>query len=125
LASSASLVLDAVKLVGGLTLTGTGNITTATGVNAVTVPRPGIVTTNALTITNAASFYVANSPNPGTGVTITNPYAMWVDAGVSRFDGDGTNVFELPADATVAGAQTGRIPIKVGGATVYLHYFNG
>jgi len=125
LASSASLVLDAVKLVGGLTLTGTGNITTATGVNAVTVPRPAIVTTNALTITSAASFYIANEPNPGVGVTITNPYALWVDAGIARFDGNGTHVFELPADATVAGAQTGRIPVKVGGATVYLHYFNG
>lgn len=127
LASSAGLVLDAVKLSSGATVTGTTTIATATGFNFVAVPRPSIVKgdAGAVIVTNSASVYIENAPLPGASITITNPYALWVDAGVSRFDGDGTNVFELPADATVAGAQTGRIPIKVGGATVYLHYFNG
>lgn len=40
------------------------------------------------TITDAATLYVENAPAVGTNTTITNAYALWVDAGVSRFDGD-------------------------------------
>lgn len=36
--------------------------------------------------TNAASLYIQNSPL-ASGVTITNPYSIWVDDGVTRFDG--------------------------------------
>ncbi len=54
-------------------------------------------------------------------------YAIWVDAGLSRFDGDGTHVFELPANATDptggGGAAAGRIPVTVGGATKYIAYY--
>lgn len=45
-------------------------------------------TTNTRTLTNAASLYIAGAPVASTNVTVTNgPYALWVDAGVTRLDG--------------------------------------
>lgn len=74
------------------------------------------------TITNAAGLRIADAPTTG-----TNTYALWIDAGRSRFDGDGTDVFELPADATDptggGGAAAGRIPVKIGGVTKYIPYY--
>jgi len=74
------------------------------------------------TITAAASLYIANQP---TLTSITgSSYAVWVDAGLSRFDGDGTYVFELPADFTGnTGAAIGRVPIKFDGGIAYLRVF--
>ncbi|MDO8474221.1 MAG: hypothetical protein Q7S62_01640, partial [bacterium] len=44
--------------------------------------------TATLTMTNAASMYIAGIPVASTNVAFTNPaYALWVDAGTSRFDG--------------------------------------
>jgi hypothetical protein len=67
------------------------------------------------------------STSHGLYIVDADDYSIWVDAGLSRFDGDGTNVFELPADATDptsgGGAATGRIPVKIGGSTVYLAYY--
>jgi hypothetical protein len=40
------------------------------------------------TITTAATVYIAGAPIAGTGITITNPYALWVDQGNVQFDGD-------------------------------------
>jgi hypothetical protein len=74
-------------------------------------------------ITTATTVYIRDAPTEGD----TNNLALFVDAGLSRFDGDGTDVFELPADATDptsgGGAATGRIPVKIGGSTVYLAYY--
>jgi hypothetical protein len=79
-----------------------------------------------LTVTNAATLYISNAPVAGTGSAIINQYAVFVDAGLSRFDGDGTNVFELPNDATVdvTAVQIGRVPVKINGVNVYLHTFD-
>ena len=52
-------------------------------------------------------------------------YSIHSDAGLNRFDGDGTHVFELPADtATSTAANTGRIPVTIGGVTKYLRYYD-
>lgn len=40
------------------------------------------------TYTDAATLYIGNVPGAGTNVTITNPWALWVDAGNVRFDAD-------------------------------------
>jgi hypothetical protein len=49
--------------------------------------QPTLAATNAsVTTTDAATVYIANAPAAGTNMTITNPYALWVDAGLSRFD---------------------------------------
>ncbi len=42
----------------------------------------------ASTITNAATFAITGAPAAGTNATITNSYALWVQAGVSQFDGN-------------------------------------
>ena len=38
------------------------------------------------TVTNAATVYIDAAPS-GSNITITNPYALWVDDGAVRFDG--------------------------------------
>ncbi len=107
------------------TLTGSTNITTGTGFNAIDILTPAYSSASGLTITNAATVCIAGAPSAGGGVTITNAYAIWIDSGLARFDGNGTRVFELPADATAnATATQGRVPILVGGATKYLRYYN-
>lgn len=81
----------------------------------------------ALTITAASTLYIDNAPQAGANMTLSNAYSLFVDAGLARFDGNGTDVFELPADATDptggGGAATGRVPVRIGGATVYLPYY--
>lgn len=91
---------------------GATNITTATGFNYLSVDQPALIATaGPFTITNAATVYIANAPTGAGGpfiTTITNPYALWVDSGNSRFDGvilasDGS--FTAPSIA--ATSQTG------------------
>jgi hypothetical protein len=48
-------------------------------------------TTTSATFTKAATLAVSAAPIAGASVTITNPYALWVEAGVAQFDGDLTN----------------------------------
>ncbi|TAK04252.1 hypothetical protein EPO34_03865 [Patescibacteria group bacterium] len=56
------------------------------------------------TVTDAATFYVSDAPS-GSDITFTNgPYALWVDAGTARFDGDAivggsTSITETLANA--------------------------
>lgn len=69
------------------TYTDTG--TAGTRVTAVTigVARPTFASTNAVTITDAATVYIANDVIAGTNVTLTRTHALWVAAGLARFDG--------------------------------------
>lgn len=127
-ASAAGAVWDGIDSIAPtLTLSGSTNITTATGVNAMTLRGPTITAASALTVTAASTLYIAAAPaGAGAGpATLTNAYSIWVDAGLTRFDGNGTQIFELPADATagVAVIISGRIPVKIGGATMYLRYY--
>lgn len=71
----------------------TDNATAASGTAAAWVgtalQRPTLAATNALvTTTDAATHYIANAPLAGTNETITNAWALWVDAGNVRFDED-------------------------------------
>lgn len=70
------------------TITGSTNITTASGYNFIEIERPTMSAASALTITNAATVYIDNAPNIGGAgpSTITNPYALWVNEGRVRFD---------------------------------------
>ena len=72
----------------------TDNSTAAAGVVATravsSFNTPTLASTNAITVTNAATVYIANGPTAGTNTTITNGYALWVDAGNAQFDGDAT-----------------------------------
>lgn len=103
-ASAASAVCRALYLPAATqTISGSTNITTATGYNYIEVAQPTMSAGTALTITNAATLYIADAPAAGGAgpAAITNPYAIWVDSGAVRFDGA----------ATIGGAltQTGAI----------------
>lgn len=62
----------------------TGAITTQ---REVSFGIPTYAFVGASTITTAANVYIAGAPAAGTNATITDSYALWVDAGSSRFDG--------------------------------------
>lgn len=60
---------------------------TATAWTGHSFQRPTLAASNAsVTTTDAATVYIANSPLAGTNETITNAWALWVDAGNVRFD---------------------------------------
>jgi len=73
--------------VSGSTLTDTsGSGTIATRVVS-SFDTPTLAATNTETITNAATLYIGGAPSAGTNVTITDPVALWVNVGNTRFNG--------------------------------------
>ncbi len=109
-ASAASAVCRALYLPAATsTISGSTNITTATGYNHIEIGQPTMSAATALTITNAATLYIADAPAAGGAgpAAITNPYSIWVDSGAVRFDGAAT----IGGAATITGAltQTGAI----------------
>ena len=126
-ATSAGLIYSAVSIPAHtITVTGTTQVT-STGSAGIRIDQITYTDSSAVTMDNLSSLYIANQPAVAGSVTGTNKYAIFSDAGLNRFDGDGTVVFELPADATDptggGGAATGRIPVKIGGVTKYLAYY--
>lgn len=92
-ASAASAVCRALYLPAATqTISGSTNITTATGYNYIEIGQPTLSAVSAMTITNAATLYIADAPAAsGAGpAAISNPYAIWVDSGAVRFDGGAT-----------------------------------
>jgi hypothetical protein len=92
-ASAASAVCRALYLPAATqTISGSTNITTATGYNYIEVAQPTMSAASAMTITNAATLYIADAPAAGGAgpAAITNAYAVWVDSGAVRFDGAAT-----------------------------------
>lgn len=69
-----------------ITMSGTTAITTATGFNFATFKAPGI-TGSATTISKAATVAISGAPNPSGSVSITNPYALWVQGGAVAISG--------------------------------------
>lgn len=92
----------------------------------ISFAAPTYAFVGASTITNAATMYISAAPIAGTNATITNSYSFWVDAGLARFDGDGTRVFEIGlSDTTALGAFYGRIPVLIPGVgTRYIAMYN-
>lgn len=66
-------------------------VTWATGAltnqRAVRIAAPTLAFVGASTVTNASTLYIDRAPQAGTNATITNAYAVFVDAGRVRFDG--------------------------------------
>lgn len=107
--------------------TGTSTDTDQTGTIATRVLNsfgtPILASTNAVTVTNAANIYIQNAPTQGTNTTITNPYALWIDDGNSRFDGkmlvgngtafsDTTAVGEFSAAADATGSTPAALTLR-------------
>lgn len=67
-------------------------VTWATGAltnqRAVKIKAPTLAFVAASTVTNAATVYIDRAPVAGTNATITNSFALWVDAGATRLDGN-------------------------------------
>ena len=62
---------------------------TASAYSTVNISANRVLADNAsVTTTNAASLYIQGAPIAHTNQTITNAYALWIDAGSARFDGD-------------------------------------
>lgn len=59
-----------------------------TNQRAFKIAAPTYAFVGTSTITNAATFYIDREPQQGTNATITNAYALWIDAGTARFDGN-------------------------------------
>lgn len=75
----------------GATYTDSSTAGSGTATNAVAYAfgRPTFAASNAsVTMTNAATLYIENSPAAGSNATLTNKYALWVDDGDVRLDGN-------------------------------------
>lgn len=97
-------------------------VTWATGAltnqRAVHIDAPTYAFAAASTITNAATLYVSAAPTAGTNATITNNYAFWVDAGMTRLDGGLTLSGSTGFYGAAAAAQPAAVADAAGGATV-------
>ena len=87
---------------------------TAATFKHVSIEAPRLVATNSsVTTTDAATLYVKGAPVASTNQTITNAYALWVDTGNARFDGN----IDLEGDIDVNGTlETDALTIA--GATI-------
>lgn len=106
-------------------------VTWATGAltnqRCVSIAAPTLAFAGASTVTNAATLYVDRAPQAGTNATITNAYALWVDAGTSRLDGtvlfngaitaDTTDSSGTPGAATI-NKPSGKVSIAIGASSV-------
>jgi hypothetical protein len=90
--------VDAHNVTDGGTVEG-GTVAKYTHVN---IEAPALLATQeSVTTTAAASLYISGSPTAGTNQTLTNQYALWVDAGLVKFDG------ALTVGGTITGDVTG------------------
>jgi hypothetical protein len=106
IASSSSAKLDDVKVQAATTtVTGTTEIATS-GFGKVSLYQPTITDASVLTIDNAATLYIDNSPLAAGLVTITNPWAIEINAGNVKFPGTG-NVLGTINSGTWNGSPIG------------------
>lgn len=110
---------------------GARTLTWATG--AITNQRsfrfaaPTLAFAGASTVTNAATVYIDRAPQAGLNATLTNAYALWVDAGTTRLDGtvlfngaitaDTTDSSGTPGAATI-NKPSGKVAIPIGESSV-------
>lgn len=87
-ASAAGAVWNGVDVIAStLTLSGSTNVTTSTGVNANVLRAPTITAGSALTVSFAATLAIGGPPVQAGSATITNTFPLWVQSGTSVFDG--------------------------------------
>jgi len=93
--------------------------------NSIAQPSFASTTTGSNTITNAATFYIANSPsatqNGGATLTITNAYSLYVASGKSFFGGNFVGDFSNATLSNRAAFQSS----TVNGTTAILAIPNG
>mgnify|MGYP003651245207 CR=1 FL=1 len=85
---------------------------TAAKYTHVSIEAPRLMAANeSVTTTNAASLYIQGAPVAYTNQTITNPYALWVDDGLVKFDG------ALTVGGTITGDVTGDLTGDASGSS--------
>jgi hypothetical protein len=88
-ASGTSATLDEFKVAAATTtLTGTTHVTTAKGFNKVSFYKPTYTDSSSVTVDQGATLYIEDAPAAAGSVTLTNAYALWVDNGTTRLDGN-------------------------------------
>lgn len=101
IASATAAVLDDISVTGGTT-TITGNTgSPITQLNKFAIYGPTFSDSSAVTVTNAATFYVSAAPNCGGSVTCTNKWSIFVGSGASLLAA--TNVSAQSASAFMVG----------------------
>lgn len=87
---------------------------------SVLVKRPRYAFVGASTITNAATLAIDAAPEASTNATITNSYALWVQAGRIAADGGLKLTGDLTGVYNIAGTPTATSPIlaNLGATTV-------
>lgn len=70
-----------------LTLTATTQVTASPAVAGVRINTITVTDASAVTLDTCAALYIAAAPLAAGSVTMTNTYAIWVDAGITRLDG--------------------------------------
>lgn len=101
IASAAGATYDAQMFAPStVTLSGSTNITTATGFNAANFAAPTYTSGSAVVISAAATVRISGAPIAAGSTTITKGYSLWLDAGTPRFDSSTAN----GAVATVLGS---------------------
>lgn len=99
---AAGSVWNEVLIDADINISGATGPSPATGFNMVTLNQPTITDVGAIpSMSNAATLYVGGQP-VGVNMTINNAYAIWVDAGVSRFDG----TVEMSVGGTIASGSS-------------------
>lgn len=130
-ASASGAVWDGADFMAAtLTLSGSTNITTATGVNANVFRAPSITAASALTVSVASTVYISGPPT-GTGAgpaTLTKAYPLWVDSGTPRLDSTTANglVATVLGSLGPTGANTTVqewLTIDINGTTRYIPCF--
>ena len=120
---TASTEAIGISIVGATRTRAAGAVTTQ---REVVIAAPTYAAASATTITTAATVAIAAAPTAGTNVTITNPRALWVQAGISQFDGqiavaDGTLANPgLVFNSTIGGSNTG---LRSTGTGISVTYF--
>jgi len=100
---------------GGLTYTDTASSGTVNSRVLAAFNSWTIAASSSTTVTNAATVYIGNVPAAGTNVTITTPWAFWIDNGNFRCDGDmALGVTSTPTARLEIGAgSTTKAPLKL------------
>lgn len=87
---------------------------------ALFIDAPTYSFTGSSTITNAATVAIGSAPVAGTNATITNAYALWVQAGTTALDGGAKITGSITGTYNIAGTPTATSPIlaNLGATTV-------
>lgn len=105
-----------------VTVTGTTQVTAACGFAALSLGIVTVSDASAVTIDTAATLYIAGIPaGSGAGpATITASYALFVDAGTSRFDGNLLLTESIDSAAVADQVSLGRYDIGAGNTVLAL-----